>query len=561
MNTPICDFVREYAASDAIRAHVPGHKGRSAFAAVKKKDAGEPDAANAYKNEGEPDTANAYKNAGAPGATDIYEETLSSIYPFDITEIAGADELYHAQSIIAESEANASELFGCPTYYSTEGSSLCIRAMIYLCMMKQTEDAFPAREALASAVSASSDDSVSSDNAVSSDDAAAPDSPASSAGRPSRPRWILATRNAHKTFMSACILLGLESEWIRPTGKAGSMELTDVTEALMAGITKYGSLPCCVYVTSPDYTGEELPLKRIVEAAHRRGVPVAVDNAHGAYLHFLMDGFDPIKDGADICCDSAHKTLPVLTGGAYLHISEGFVIGNRETEAKRIREAMALFASTSPSWLILQSLDLANKVLSEGWAEALDNTCAEVFRAKRKLEAGGIEMLGDELLKIVIRTRPLGYQGYEFAELLRDGLVPDSDHEGDSSTRPIEVEFADPDMVVLMISPSNTKDEIRALVERILKIPRREPLQGEKYSFVTVRGVTEFPERVMTMREASMMPCEYVPVDEALGRVAHLMDVACPPAVPIVMPGERIGEKQIEIMKYYGYTECKVVRE
>ncbi|MBO4688347.1 MAG: hypothetical protein J5636_07520 [Clostridiales bacterium] len=534
MNTPICDFVREYAASGAIRAHMPGHKGRSPFATVKK--------------------------VGESDAAVVYEETLSSIYPFDITEIAGADELYHAQSIIAESEANASELFGCPTYYSTEGSSLCIRAIIYLCMMKQIEDKFSVRKALASAVSASSSDSASSNSPTSTNDAVTPDAPPTAA-EPSRTQWILATRNAHKTFMSACILLGLETEWIRPTGKAGSMLLTDVTEALMAGITRYGSLPCCVYVTSPDYTGEDLPLKEIVKAAHWRGVPVAVDNAHGAYLRFLQNGYDPITNGADICCDSAHKTLPVLTGGAYLHVSKGFRIGNRENEAKRVKEAMSLFASTSPSWLILQSLDLANKVLSEGWKEVLDETCTEVFRAKRKLEDRGIEVLGDDLLKIVIRTRPLGYPGYEFAELLKNGNAADGTPESDLSRHPIEVEFADPDMVVLMISPSNTKDEIHEMVDRILSIPGREPLPGEKYSFVSVRGVTEFPERVMTMREAAMQPCEYVPVDEALGRVAHLMDVACPPAVPIVMPGERIGEKQIEIMKFYGYDECKVVRE
>ena len=174
----------------------------------------------------------------------------------------------------------------------------------------------------------------------------------------------------------------------------------------MAGISKYGTLPCCVYVTSPDYTGEDQPLKDIVKAAHWRGVPVAVDNAHGAYQFFIEGICDPIEAGADICCDSAHKTLPVLTGGAYLHIRKGFRIGSEETEAKRVKEAMALFASTSPSWLILQSLDLANKVLSKGWAYMLKETCSEVERLKGDLMRNGIELLGYEPMKITIWTRP-----------------------------------------------------------------------------------------------------------------------------------------------------------
>ncbi len=552
METPICDFVRQYAASGAIRAHMPGHKGRGPAEAI-------------------------WKVSGERNPAAKYEAALSDVFPFDITEIEDADDLYHAQSIIAESEANASSLFGCPTYYSTEGSSLCIRAMIYLCMMKQAEDAFDARKALSAGASASSGEKPSSGEPASSDEPVQSEKASTSGEKPARTPWILATRNAHKAFLSSCILLNLENEWIKPTGKAGTIRTEDVTEAIMAGISKYGTLPCCVYVTSPDYTGEDQPLKDIVKAAHWRGVPVAVDNAHGAYQFFIEGICDPIEAGADICCDSAHKTLPVLTGGAYLHIRKGFRIGSEETEAKRVKEAMALFASTSPSWLILQSLDLANKVLSKGWAYMLKETCSEVERLKGDLMRNGIELLGYEPMKITISTRPWGFTGHEFAARLREGDAPDhdpkrkrskrplevelSETEGGSAKRPIEVEFSDPDMVVLMISPSNTIGEIHAMADRILSIPRHKKLPDPEYGFASVRGVADFPERVMNMREASMRPGEYVPVEEAAGRVAHLMDVACPPAIPIVMPGERIGKKEIEIMRYYGYSECKVVRE
>ena len=129
MNTPICDFVRDYAASDMIRMHMPGHKGRAE------------------------------------------DDSLSKIAQYDITEIAGADELFHPTSIIAESEKNASEIFGSDTYYSTEGSSLCIRAMLHLCMMNRAENR--------------------SENASSQQEPNPQDPSANQAQKP----WVLAARN------------------------------------------------------------------------------------------------------------------------------------------------------------------------------------------------------------------------------------------------------------------------------------------------------------------------------------------------------------------------------
>ena len=117
-----------------------------------------------------------------------------------------------------------------------------------------------------------------------------------------------------------------------------------------------------VYITSPDYLGGMSDIKSLSETAREYGVPLIVDNAHGAYLRFLKDSLHPIDLGADMCCDSAHKTLPVLTGGAYLHISENAP----ETYKNLGKKAMELFGSTSPSYLILQSLDKANESSHNG---------------------------------------------------------------------------------------------------------------------------------------------------------------------------------------------------
>jgi arginine/lysine/ornithine decarboxylase len=130
-----------------------------------------------------------------------------------------------------------------------------------------------------------------------------------------------------------------------------------------------GRKPCAVYVTSPDYLGNQQDLAGLSAVCAARGIPLLVDNAHGAYLHFLPQPAHPLDLGATACCDSAHKTLPVLTGGAYLHIAKNAP----ERYARDAKRAMALFGSTSPSYLILQSLDRANAYLAGGYAESWRN--------------------------------------------------------------------------------------------------------------------------------------------------------------------------------------------
>ena len=506
MNTPICDFVMDYAASHTIRMHMPGHKGKSPLFLKQNEDS--------RKNGSEKDGSE--KNGSETKEELSYEEAFSRIFSYDITEIETADDLFHPKGIIEESEKNASKVFGCDTYYSTEGSSLCIRAMLSLCKAKAEREI---------------------------------EKEAKNAGQGA---WVLAARNVHQTFVSACALLDLDAEWI------GSSENTflsvnigagEVKNSLLEGEKKHGSLPCCVYLTSPDYTGHILPVKEIAEVCHEKGVPLVVDNAHGAYLHFLKESLHPMDLGADLCCDSAHKTLPALTGCAYLHVKNGAF------SSKEVKDAMSLFASTSPSWLLLQSLDLLNPLLEGSFREKLSETIWEVKEGKEKLSASGIFSLGEEPLKITIETGDLGYTGEAFAEYLRDGNAP------------VEVEFSDRDRVVLMISPGHEKEEIRKTIGKILSAPKKAPISKDEKaegSFSEKEAGTaresSFPEKVLSLREAVFSEKEEVPVKESAGRVAALGRYGCPPAVPIVMPGERIGEKQAALLAYYGHETCEVVK-
>jgi arginine/lysine/ornithine decarboxylase len=139
-----------------------------------------------------------------------------------------------------------------------------------------------------------------------------------------------------------------------------------------------------------------------------------IDNAHGAYLEFLQNSMHPIKLGADICCDSAHKTLPVLTGGAYLHT---------KVFSDKAKSALALFGSTSPSYLILQSLDAANKYISDGYKEKLTDFVKTVDTLKETLVENGYVLCGNEPLKITIKAKEYGYSFNETGVFEHTDLV------------------------------------------------------------------------------------------------------------------------------------------
>lgn len=446
MDTPICDFVRGYARSGALRLHMPGHKGEGPL----------------------------------------------GMEALDITEIPGADSLYEADGVIAQSEKNASALFGAPTLYSTEGSSLCIRAMLALVQ----------RHAVAQ-------------------------------GR--RP-VIAAGRNAHKTFLSAAALLDLPVNWLTPEGAQSYLSCALSAGELEAQLAAMDEPPAAVYLTSPDYLGNTVDVAALSAVCHRHGALLLVDNAHGAYLRFLPQSRHPIDLGADLCCDSAHKTLPVLTGGAYLHIAESMP----QTLRAQAKDALALFGSTSPSYLILQSLDAANRTLAQGYRARLADFLPLVQRAKDALTAQGYALCGDEPLKLTLRTKPYGYRGAELAARLAEGGVV--------------CEFADPDFLVMMLTPEIGESGLARMVEVLAAVPRRDAIWEEPPAFRRA-------ERVMSIREAMLASGERVPVETSEGRVLASASVGCPPAVPVLVCGERIDAHAIACFGYYGIKTCMVVKQ
>ncbi|MBE6706778.1 MAG: amino acid decarboxylase [Ruminococcaceae bacterium] len=440
MKTPIYDFARSYSESGTVRMHMPGHKGKS----------------------------------------------LLGFEHLDITEITGADDLYNADGIIAESEREASRLFGANTFYSTEGSSLCIRAMLYLVAKY-------------------------------------------AATRGEKPS-ILACRNAHKVFIYATAMLDVEVNWLFFDG-GSYLSCTPSAAEIEQYLSNSQTLPTAVYLTSPDYLGNICDVRGISKVCHRFGVLLLVDNAHGAYTKFLNCSAHPIDLGADICCDSAHKTLPALTGCAYLHISHGAPAFFRENA----KPSLSLFGSTSPSYLLLASLDKVNEYIENGYRERLDALVKQLDGIKKELTENGYSLIGDEPLKFTVDAKQYGYTGIALARLLREAGI--------------ECEFSDNDFVVAMLTPES---DVLALKDALLSIPRRSPITESAPLLVS-------PTAEISIREAIFAPSERIPTRDAVGRILANPCLSCPPAVPIVVSGERITEDAVAAMLYYGIEHCDVV--
>ncbi len=439
MGAPIRDFIDKYIAEGKVRMHMPGHKGKSASEMR------------------------------------------------DITEVAGADSLYSADGIIKESEAYAGEIYGARTFYSTEGSSLAIRAMLYLALIHSKTNS----------------------------------------------RTVIASRCAHKSFISAAALLDLNVEWVHNDKNYLSAPIS--ADELRGRLDSCIEPPMAVYVTSPDYLGILTDISALASVCHEYGVLLLVDNAHGAYRKFLSPSRHPIDCGADMSTDSAHKTLPVLTGGAYLHIQR-----KHADMASGAKDALSLFGSTSPSYNILESLDVANDYLTGEFTADLSIIVDKIGELKEKLSNRGYTLVGEEEAKITIAAKPYGYLGTELADIVRHGGI--------------EPEFADPDYIVFMPSASSDTVDLERLYNVLLNIEKRPEILTRPPMFT-------LPKAKMSIREATMARCERVPIKEAVGRILAVANVSCPPAIPILVPGEVVTEKSLLAFDYYGIDEISVVSE
>lgn len=435
MTTPIVDFIEKYRRLGALRLHTPGHKGKNIL--------------------------------GFEG--------------YDITELDGADELFSPSGIIEESEKNASLVFGVPTYYSAEGSSLCIRAMVYLCSQIRGEKPV-----------------------------------------------IVAGRNAHKSFIYAAAMTDADVIFTNPHESDTYLSVTvtanDVEEAIKSSERPVSA----VFITTPDYPGKMTELSGISEVCKKHGALLLVDCAHGAYLHFT--GNSPLKY-ADMCCASAHKTLPALTGAAYLHV-------RYPVDARAVKAAMAAFASTSPSYLILASLDALNPYLT-GHKKRLSEFIPKVDEIKKRLTADCFELYGDEPLKITVNAAEYGCSGDEISKyLIKKEIYP---------------EYSDNVYITFMITPETEKKGLELLYNALSSLPKSAPLDVRPTA-------VKLPKRIMSVREAFFSAKEILPTQNCAGRILSDVNISCPPAVCPVVCGELIEEDIIPVLISLKIKELSVIK-
>lgn len=444
VNTPIMDFIGNYSEKGNSRFHMPGHKGKAHLG---------------------------------------FEE-------YDITEINGADNLYHADGIIAKSEAIASKLFGSDrSFYSTEGSSQCIKAMLKIVMDEYKGDKKP---------------------------------------------YIIAARNVHKAFIYGVALLDMDVRFIYEEGSSFCSDVID-SKVLEDILSKADYLPAAVYITSPDYLGKLSDVKALAKACHKFNVPLIVDNAHGAYLHFLEDKIHPMDLGADMCCDSAHKTLPVLTGGAYLHLADSY----KEVDNEAVKEAMSLFGSTSPSYLTLISLDKCNEYLAKDYQSELTDTLKRIGAIKNKYK----ELLLDNTEDLKITVKLDGRDKDKLENVLKECKI--------------EPEYMDDDYIVFMITPDNTYTDFERLDEALGLIGKLDDNLLNDSLAISKKDI----QMAMTIREAIMSAHEIIDIKEAKGRICASPTVSCPPAIPIAISGQIITDKEIDLFQKYNIEKIEVVKQ
>ena len=420
-----------------------------------------------------------------PGHKGLALPVIGQAAAYDITEVEGADSLYEASEAIAETERRYAALYGAAgSFLSAGGSTLCIQAMLAL--------------------------------------AAPPGS------------RLLVGRGAHTAAINAMALLDLHPVWLYPdmdavTGLPMALTAPMVRAALAEQPDILG-----VYLTSPDYFGTIAEIEQIAAVCCEHHIPLLVDNAHGAHLAFCEPSLHPIRLGADLCADSLHKTLPVLTGGALLHSgSPRFLAG-----AKR---AMALFGSTSPNYLVLLSADAALPYLQTKAAADFAYCAQRIAALKTKASAIGYLLPTGVIdpYRLTLGFGGIGYTSAEFGQKLR--------------ACGIEPEYLSDRFCVLMASGFTTAQNFDRLEQALDNIPPRRALAAPPLQAV------QHPQKACSLREAALAPFQTLPLEQAIGGVASRAVTPCPPGIPVVVPGEIVDEAVCALLKNGGISHVDVV--
>lgn len=384
-------------------------------------------------------------------------------YGIDITEVEGFDNLHNMNGVLKDVADSAQNLYNTVMSYPLVNGSTCgILAAIYTATRENKK--------------------------------------------------ILIARNCHKSVYNAVEILNLDASYILPEtdeiGAFGKVFADEVEENLNK--SDIG----CVVITSPTYEGVVSDVKAIYDICKKKGVYLIVDSAHGA--HF----FDDITPFCDMCIMSLHKTLPSLTQTAILNVC------SQRIDTDRVKHALSVFETSSPSYVLLASIDECLRYIRKNPKEFLNfSKRLDVFYEKCK-RFNNIKVTHyDDKSKIIVVGN-----GEKIAELLR--------------YEKIEPEMVTPSYILLMATVMDTKKSLDKLYKALTKIDKIIELQAE-----STKVPSTIPEKVMNSCDAMSVCGEYVDLSEAVGKMCLEYVWAYPPGIPLIVPGEVVSSEIAEYTK------------
>jgi arginine decarboxylase len=420
----------------------------------------------------------------------IGENALS----IDLINISPLDDLHNPRGIIKEAQALAAEAFGARySFFTVQGTSGAIMTMVMATCRPGDK--------------------------------------------------ILVPRNVHKSVLSAMILCGAHPIFMHPEideniGIAHGVSLTTVKNML-----EWHPDVKAVLVINPTYYGISADLQGIVEAAHAKGVPVLVDEAHGVHIHFHESlPVSAMQAGADMAATSVHKLGGSLTQSSILNVQGDLVDPNH------VQSILSMLTTTSTSYLLLASLDVARKHLAIHGRELIDRAIRLATEARRQInEIEGLYCFGDEIIrdsatfaydpmKLTICVKDLGITGYDVEMMLREEWN-------------IEVELSDLYNILCIVSFGDTEKEVQLLVDALRAIASRFRHQPDRPVVRVI--IPSMPLLAMSPREAFYAETERIRLDDAVGRIFAEMVMVYPPGIPILLPGEIVTEDNIQYIREY----------
>ncbi|MBD8068455.1 aminotransferase class I/II-fold pyridoxal phosphate-dependent enzyme [Bacillus sp. PS06] len=349
---------------------------------------------------------------------------------------------------------------------------------------------------------------------------------------------IIVPRNVHKSVMSAIVFSGATPIFIHPDidnelGISHGITTESVERALEQHPDAKG-----VLVINPTYFGISANLRKIVEIAHSYEVPVLVDEAHGVHIHFHKDlPLSAMQAGADMAATSVHKLGGSMTQSSILNVREGLV------SSHRVQSILSMLTTTSTSYLLLASLDVARRRLATEGYELIEKTIQLANYTRKQInEIDRLYCVGEEILgtkatydydptKLIISIKGLGLTGYDVEGWLREKYN-------------IEVELSDLYNILCIITPGDTQEDVNMLIQALKE------LSVEANDHATERNLPvvllpDIPVLALTPRDAFYSDTEVVPFEESVGRIIAEFVMVYPPGIPIFIPGEIITQENL----------------